>query len=140
MPHIADYTSFIDMYEKYQDLKDKYYEANRVKPRPETYVTDEDKSVKWNKEQVEKFNSEIEANKAEALEKSNKAYEEYRKTILNTIMVDLKISKDMAYILVADKIGGKDYDTESDRLEAIEDLVYTILEVIDDRNKLSEGK
>ena len=140
MPHIADYTSFIDMYEKYQDLKDKYYEANRVKPRPETYVTDEDKSVKWNKEQVEKFNSEIEANKAEALEKSNKAYEEYRKTILNTIMVDLKISKDKAYILVADKIGGKDYDTESDRLEAIEDLVYTILEVIDDRNKLSEGK
>lgn len=140
MPHLTDYTSFIDMYEKYQDLKDKYYEANRVKPRPETYVTDEDKSVKWNKEQVEKFNSEIKANKAEALEKANNAHEEYWKTILNAVMSDLKISRDMAHTLISDKIGCKSYDTESDRLEAIEDLVYTILDVIADRNKLSEGK
>lgn len=113
----------------YYDNISKYPSRSKF---PEDYVFDEDKSVKWNKEEVKRQNELIQKEKEYYIEKSQKLQEEFENDCINSICSGYtKINKKQAslifnYAYRKSHSGG--YYNVLSTLEELEELINSILE------------
>lgn len=74
-----------DIYDNLNDIYRKI-EIPSEKPKPEGYVFDEDRSVKWNREQVTLYNTDIAAARKEAYEVRNESLRNLDKAVVDYMM------------------------------------------------------
>lgn len=93
------------------------------------YITDENKSVKWNKEQVDLANNQY----MEKLKEFNiyklEIQEKFTNDVIDAIKNESKLSESIAY-LIYNKVSD-DYDSQEHLLNLIEEYVDFVLDVID---------
>ena len=93
------------------------------------YITDENKSVKWNKEQVDLANNQY----MEKLKEFNiyklEIQEKFTKDVIDAIKNESKLSESIAYLIY--NKASDDYDSQEHLLNLIEEYVDFVLDVID---------
>jgi hypothetical protein len=116
----------------WEDVKEFYneYVQATTSPRlpktvPANHVFDEDLSVKWNKEAVERYNAEVLKAREAAYDKKAEAWSKTTTAAISAIKADFKD----AHTVISETGAKKLWDSLSSHFEedinAIEDMVYT---------------
>lgn len=93
------------------------------------YITDENKSVKWNKEQVDLANNQYMAKVKEFNIYKSEIREKFTKDIIDAIKNESKLPESIAYLIY--NKASDDYDSQEHLLDLIEEYVDFALDVLD---------
>lgn len=93
------------------------------------YITDENKSVKWNKEQVDLANNQYMEKVKEFNIYKLEIQEKFTKDIIEAIKNESKLSESIAYLIY--NKASDDYDSQEHLLNLIEEYVDFVLDVLD---------
>ena len=93
------------------------------------YITDENKSVKWNKEQVDLANNQYMAKVKEFNIYKSEIREKFTKDIIDAIKNESKLPEPVAHIIY--NKASDDYDSQEHLLDLIEEYVDFALDIID---------
>ena len=122
-----------DIYNELVDIE-KQIPLPGGKPKPITHVFDEEKSVKWNREQVEAYNKKTAELRREAVECRAQSHRNLDKAVVN-YMVEYEADSDTPRAVVEKVVARaqQDHDDDwwnylSDYLEFAEDILDTIKE------------
>ena len=99
------------------------------------YITDESKSVKWNKEQVDLANNQYMAKVKEFNIYKSEIREKFTKDIIDAIKNESKLSESIAYLIY--NKASDDYDSQEHLLDLIEEYVDFALDIIDKYKKIN---
>lgn len=97
------------------------------------YITDENKSVKWNKEQVDLANNQYMAKVKEFNIYKSEIREKFTKDIIDAIKNESKLPESIAYLIY--NKASDDYDSQEHLLDLIEEYVDFALDIIDKYKK-----
>lgn len=93
------------------------------------YITDENKSVKWNKEQVDLANNQYMEKVKEFNIYKLEIQEKFTKDVIDAIKNESKLPESVAHIIY--NKASDDYDSQEHLLNLIEEYVDFVLDVID---------
>lgn len=99
------------------------------------YITDENKSVKWNKEQVDLANIQYKKKLEEFHNHKFELYDKFTKDIIDAIKNESKLPESIAYIIY--NKASDDYDSSLHLLDLVREYVDFALDIID---KYKESK
>ena len=122
-----------DIYEAVVDI-DKKITIPHVAPKPITHVFDEEKSVRWNREQVDIFNKQASDARKKAVECRAKSHKNLAKAVVD-YMVEFEAKSDTSRAIVEKVVARaqSDHDDDwwnylSDYLDFAEDILSVIKE------------
>lgn len=92
------------------------------------YITDENKSVKWNKEQVDLANNQYMEKVKEFNIYKLEIQEKFTKDVIDAIKNESKLSESIAYLIY--NKASDDYDSQEHLLDLIEEYVDFVLDII----------
>ena len=122
-----------DIYNELVDI-DKQIPIPSAAPKSITYIFDEEKSVRWNREQVEAYNKKTAELRREAVECRAQSYRNLDKAVVD-YMVEYEANSDTPRVVVEKVVARaqQDHDDDwwnylSEYLEFAEDILYTIKE------------
>jgi uncharacterized protein YdhG (YjbR/CyaY superfamily) len=99
--------------------------------KPEGFVFDEDKSVKWNREEVEKHNALVSEQKKKAMQLSAQMYQNYINDLAQAAYDEYDISESQFRLIYEKVMEYTEYDYIcAANVEDVEDYVYFISNVI----------
>jgi hypothetical protein len=114
----------------WEDVKEFYNEyacaltnAHVPKTVPASHVFDENMSVKWNKEEVERYNTEVLKAREEAYEKKSRAWIETTTAAISAIKADFKDANTVISETGAKRLWDNLSSLFEDDIDAIEDMV-----------------
>ena len=116
-----------------QRIENGYYVNTKEYPKKTEnmragYITDEDKSIKWNKEQVELANQEYNKKRREYMEKGHRLAALFKQDIIDYLMNFYNLNEKAALVIF-----NKAYEEgHSDGYICILDYVYDYIEFIAD--------
>lgn len=98
-----------------------------IKKWPEGYIVDEEKSVKWNREQVEAHNKEVEKATKKYHQDLHKGYDNFRADLKQAIQNDYEFNETQADIIMVHLYNDDMYD-DLNRAENLCDIVSEVLQ------------
>lgn len=126
MSQYYDYEERIKAYDKAENLP-RYSKKHKVK---ENHVFDEDKSVKWNREEVVRYNQAIDEENKALLEARYKAHEDAVQGILNYLKQEHQHVSEERIKKIYYWAWEKEYDREH-RIDIVIDMVEEVLDIIE---------
>lgn len=90
-----DFHSFLEERKKIAKYSEEYWDLKKKEKYPDNYVFDEEKSVRWNKEEVIRLNNELDKDREKAREAYSNAEMEWLKSIYETVMKSYGFSYEM---------------------------------------------
>ncbi len=122
-----------DIYNEFVDI-DKQIPLPPAAPKPSTYIFDEEKSVRWNREQVDAYNQKTSELRREAVECRAQSRRNLDKAVVD-YMVEYEADSDTPRSVVEKVVARaqQDHDDDwwnylSEYLEFAEDILDTIKE------------
>ena len=122
-----------DIYNELVDI-DKQIPVPSAAPKPSTYIFDEEKSVRWNREQVDAYNQKTSELRREAVDRRAQSRRNLDKAIVD-YMVEYEANSDTPRAVVEKVVARAQQDHEddwwnylSDYLDFAEDILSIIKE------------
>ena len=118
-----------DIYKELIDI-DKQIPVPSVAPKSITYVFDEEKSVRWNREQVEIYNKQISETRKEAVECRSQSRKNLTKAVVK-YMIEFEARSDTPAVVVEKVVARAQSDHDDDWWNYLSDYLDFAEDILD---------